>query len=90
MRSILIAAAAAAIGGGALALTASLPAGAMPLAQLKQASVSHVETVGWCHRRWRRHAWYHSYAWYGGGYGYSGTLLYFGPKYRYANRKLGW
>ena len=76
MRSNLIVA--AIIGTGALALTGSLPATAMPVVQLKEVTQVQVEKVGRCHRRWHR------------GYVYSGTLLYFGPYYVYGDRKTGW
>ena len=80
MRSSLIVA--AVIGSGAFALTGTLPATAMTVAQLKQVAPAQVETVGWCHRRWHR-------GWYS-GYVYSGTPLYFGPYYVYGNKKAGW
>ena len=79
---------AAVIGSGALALTGSLPATAMTVAKLAQVSQAQaqVETVGWRHRaRPLSYAWYLRHR-----YDYSGTLLYFGPRYVYGNRKAGW
>lgn len=78
---------AAVIGAGAVALTGSL-ATAMPVAKLAEVSKAQaqVETVGWCRRaRPLSYAWYLRHR-----YDYSGTLLYFGPRYVYGNRKAGW
>ena len=79
---------AAVIGSGALALTGSLPATAMTVAKLAQVSQAQaqVETVGWS-RRYRPLSW----SWYlAHRNSFSGTLLYFGPRYVYGNRKAGW
>lgn len=86
MRSSLIVA--AVIGSGAFALAGSLPATAMPVAKLAEVAQAqaNVDQVGWC-RRYNPNSW----AWYlRHRYDFSGTLLYFGPKYKYADRKAGW
>ena len=86
MRSSLIVA--AVIGSGAFALAGSLPATAMPVAKLAEVAHVQVDKVGWCRRHWHRST---SYSWYlAHRNSFSGTLLYFGPNYKYADRKAGW
>lgn len=88
MRSSLIVA--AVIGSGALALTGSLPATAMPVAKLAEVAQAqaNVDQVGWCRRHWHNTT---SWSWYlAHRYAFSGTLLYFGPHYKYADKKAGW